>query len=796
MQKNWKIKEQKALPKDIIQKAGSEILANILINRGIDTPLKIKNFLNPLKLSVSSPNAFTDMEKSVERIKKAVETNQNITIYGDFDADGITSTAVLYKTLKEIGANVSFYIPDRDTESHGLNTKALVKIISKNKAKLIITVDCAVSDIAEVNFAKGLGVDVIITDHHEAPEELPPAFAIINPKAKNSLREDLSVEEIEYLNYLAGVGVAFKFSCALLEEFNKQDFVNKLLPLVAVGTIADIVPLLGENRTFVSMGLSLIQNGGHIGLNTLLKTAGVEKIEAINSETIAFTVAPRLNAAGRLDSAQKALAILISDDEQEVQESAELLNELNSERQIICDETYKEAVSMIEKAPSDYKHCISLFNEDWHIGIIGIVASKLIEKYNRPVFMMTKDSSEPTHIRCSCRSVKGINVYEVLEIHSEMFLGFGGHSMAAGFSFDENKISFEEFKNRLSSTVEEVSQGLDLTPCLDIDLVLSSDDIKHSLVNEIDKLQPFGAKNPAPVFALKDLKLSQYKMMGQSANHLKMFVTGSNNQVFECVKWNYPDFNLPINSSLDIAFCPKINHFNGNTTIQLDLKDIQSEYLVQKNDSIKILDHRKKTGILSQVIDYINTSKKQIALFIENKKTEEIISSQLAGKSKIFNRLSIPENADQVMLFDCPPSREILNKIVLETKANTVHIMNFDSNTLSTDEFIKVFSGMLKYADKNKNGLINLDELAKAAKTTNKAIDISLELFSDLTLIDLERINEKQSKIAFKTPIELSKIRQHKLYSELNTELSEVEEFTKKMCLCETDELEKFLVQN
>ena len=793
MQKSWKIKESRQISQEILKEAGSEILANILINRGIDTPLKIKNFLNPLKMSITSPDAFSDMRKSVERIKKAVDVGENITIYGDFDADGITSTAVLYKTLKQIGANVSFYIPDRETESHGLNTKALVKIISKNKAKLIITVDCAISDVAEVSFANGFGTDVIITDHHEAPDELPPAFAIINPKAKNSLVENLNIEEIEYLNYLAGVGVAFKLSCALLEEFSMQDYVNQLLPMVAVGTIADIVPLLGENRAFVTMGLSLIQKGAHLGIDTLLKIAGVEKIESATSETIAFSLAPRLNAAGRLDSAQKALAVLISDNEDEIRESAEYLNELNSERQILCDETYREAVSMIEKNEQEHKHCIVLFNEEWHIGVIGIVASKLIEKYNRPVFMMTKDSPESTQIRCSCRSIKGINVYDVLALHSDLFLGFGGHSMAAGFSFDEKIVVFEKFRGLLSKTIEEVAAGLDLRPFLDIDFVLSPENINHSFINELQKLQPFGAKNQPPLFVLKDLKLSQYKMMGQNANHLKMFVSGENSQVFECVKWNYPDFNLPINSKLDIAFYPKFNFFNGNTSIQLDLKDIQSEMLIKTNRQIKILDHRKKTNILNQVMDYLSTSTKKIALFVENKAVESEFFKYPELKDKVFSRLSIPSNYEQIMLFDCPSSKELMNKIVSKTNADTIHIMNFEPNFIAPDDFLKVFSGMLKYSDKNKDGIISVEELAKASKTTDKAINISLELFSELSMIDLEKLESGMYKISFKQPIELSKIKQHQLYADLKRELSDVSEFVKNMHLCDIAELQKIL---
>lgn len=793
MRKIWKTKEHKAISQDIINEAGSEILAKILVNRGIDSVSKIKSFLNPLNMSITSPMVFSDMKKSVERIKKAVLNNENITIYGDFDADGITSTAVLYKTLKEIGANVHFYLPNRESESHGLNTKALINIISKQKSKLIITVDCGISNVQEVNFANGFKTDIIITDHHEAPEVLPKAFAIINPKAKNSLIDDLTVEELENLSYLAGVGVAFKLSCALLEEFNNQNFVDELLPLVAVGTIADIVPLLGENRAFVQMGLILIQKERHKGLSRLLKSASVENPKTITSETIAFSVAPRLNAAGRLDSAVKALNVLIADESKNIDEDIELLNELNLERQSLCDETYSEAVSLIDKSSEGNKDAIILFNEEWHIGIIGIVASRLIEKYNKPVFMMTKDSPQSTEIRCSCRSIKGINVYEVLALHSDLFLGFGGHSMAAGFSFDEKTVSFDNFKKLLNSTISDVSQSLNLIPTVEIDLELVPEDVNYSLIKEIEKLQPFGAKNQPPVFALKNLVLSQYKMMGQNSNHLKIYVTGSNSQVFECVKWNHPDFKLPLNSSLDIAFYPKINVFNGNSTIQLDLKDIQSENFVSNAKSLKILDHRNKTDILGQVIDYIGTSKKRIALFVENKKTEEILSGYSLIKDKIFDRLSIPKNIEQVMFFDCPSGKDLFDKIVSLTKANTVHFMNFEPIIMPTEDCIKLFLGMLKFAYKNKNGLINIEEIAKATHTTNRAVEIALEIFSNLKVIELEKLEENNYKIDFKTPIELVKIKQNALYALLDEELSSVRKFIKTVNSADFDELKETL---
>ena len=456
IRKIWKTKETEITDEQLQACGNSKVLAVLLKNRGIDTPEKIKNFLNPLKNSMSSPDVFTDMKKAAERINMSVKNNEHITVFGDFDTDGITSTAILYLTLKKIGADVDYYLPDRLNESHGLNTKALVKLIAKRHSKLIITVDCGITNIEEVNFAKKFNTDIIITDHHEAPEILPDAYAIINPKAKNAVSDDINVEELQNLNYLSGAGVVFKLCCKLLELCGYEDFVHEIIPLCAIGTIGDVVELIGENRCIVEMGLELLRNGRHKGVQKLIVASGITDLLSLTSENIAFGVVPRINAAGRLDSPETALKLLISNDDNEINEAVIKLNELNSLRQNLCDETFLQAKEMYEKDKFSNKYSIILFNDNWHIGIIGIVSSKLAELYNKPVFLMTCDVNNPDIIRCSSRSIPELNIYNVLSCHKELFEGFGGHKMAAGFSFDKNKISFDKFKDLLSSTIDEI----------------------------------------------------------------------------------------------------------------------------------------------------------------------------------------------------------------------------------------------------------------------------------------------------------------------------------------------------
>ena len=442
MKKEWIVESTNINEKSLIKR--------LLFTRGIKTEEEIKEFLNPLEMKLTSPFVFTDMEKTINRLSKAIENNEVIVIYGDFDADGVTSTAILYKTLKYLGANVHYFIPDRENEGHGFDNKALIKLMTTVKPKVIISVDCGISDVNAVKFLNSFKIiDVIITDHHEAPEELPEAYAIVNPKAPNALDENLSTKQIEHLTYLAGCGVAFKVSQALLMKYEKTEFIYEILPFVAVGTVADVVPLLGENRYFVTKGLDLISKGKHDGLRQLLESAGYDITKGVTSENIAFGVAPRINASGRLDTVDAALKVLISENPQEVSMAVATLNEFNKIRQTLCQEIFAQADKMVQKE-GNRNPAIVLYSDEWHIGIIGIVASKLVEKYYKPVFLMVY-VKEKDQFRCSARSIEGVPLYDVLAANAELFDNFGGHKLAAGLGFTGSKTPFEVVKKALNS---------------------------------------------------------------------------------------------------------------------------------------------------------------------------------------------------------------------------------------------------------------------------------------------------------------------------------------------------------
>ncbi len=753
------------------------LIDRLLEVRGIKSEDAKREFLHPLELTLTHPNAFTDMSKAVERIVKAIEEKENILIYGDFDADGVTSTSVLLKTFKYLGAQVDFYIPNRETEGHGLNNKALIKLMSQKQPKLIITVDNGISNNEEVKFINSFGRDIIITDHHEAPEILPEAYAIINPKAMNALDEKLTATQIEYLTSLAGVGVAFKLAQGILEKYNKLEFSYEILPFVTVGTIADIVPLIGENRYFVTKGLELIASGKHYGLKRMLDVAGVNVENGLTSEQVAFTIAPRVNASGRLDTVDAAIKLMTSENKQEVEMAIITLENFNKIRQELCSETFEQA-DEIWKATGMRDNAIVLFNKDWHIGIVGIVASKFVEKYYKPAFIMTYHE-ETKQYRCSARGVKELNLYDIMSVISDYFDGFGGHQLAGGFSFSEDKVTFETVKKALNQTIDEMINGQKLSPSLDIDLELDVKDIDISLVEEINKLEPFGASNPSPTFAIRNLTLKQKKLMGSTKDHLKLIIDTPNGSK-DCVWWSRGDIPLIAGDKLDIAFAPQLNTFNGTTDIQLIIKDIHSEALIEEEKSeIKIYDHRKKTNIFAQVDDYIKNSKLGISVFAEDMKIKEILKPYKNISECIINRQNACKN-DVLMFFDYPCDEDVLANLKQTVCASALHYMNYQNYKTDEETILKSFASMIRYSCNNLEGKFVLLRGASALGVTEEVIETLLEVFQDCGMIKIVSRETEFYTIEFVNGVEISKALHSIKYAEFVELMNTINDYKNK----------------
>ena len=761
----------------------NSLIENLLIARGITSESDIKEFLNPLEMTLTKPEAFCDMKKAVERVVQAIENEEMIVIYGDFDADGVTSTSLLYKTLKHVGANVRYFIPDREKEGHGFDTKALIKLMSSLKPKLIISVDCGISNVEEVNFIKSFKIDVIITDHHEAPDVLPSAYAILNPKAPNSLEESLSAKQINFLTSLAGVGVAFKLAQGLLNYYNKLDFISEILPFVAVGTVADVVPLVGENRYFVLKGLELISKGKHYGLKRLLESAGYNVADGITSETIAFGVAPRINASGRLETVESAIKLLISENPQEIEMSVINLNELNRIRQKLCQDIFEQADEMVQKENQKKSPAIILYNREWQVGIIGIVASKLVEKYYKPVFMMTY-SEDTKQIKCSARSIDGVHLYEVISSVGDILEGFGGHSMAAGLYFSPEKVSFEEVKSKLNGVIKEAVAGRVLKPFIEVDMELQPKDITVDFVEELSKLEPFGASNPTPIFSLSGCKLVQKKLMGDNKNHLRMIVE-KNGVELTCIRWQEGDINLEVGCELDVAFQPQKNSFNGSTNVQLIIKDIHSAELKESSSeqelSLKIYDHRKKTDILPQVNDYVANSKLNIKIFAENRQIKEYLLKYSALSENIVSRKNI-EKCDSLMFFDYPAEKEVFDKILETAEPSSIHLMKYDIKYLDDKELIKLLTGMIKFSCNNSGGKFDLIRCASFLGKSVAMIEKLLSLLEECGAILINQKRDNEYLIKLLSIDNVASILYNPKYEEIN-DLSEESELFQKSLL-------------
>jgi len=554
---DWKIEYSKICPSQELINAGfSPLLATILELRGITNPTKAEEFIYGNPDSICDPFLLKDMDKAVARIHQAIENKENVAVYGDYDVDGITSTCIVSDWLSNQGLKVIPYIPDRIEEGYGLNTGAIDTLCAQN-VSLIITVDCGITAINEVQHATSLGVDMIITDHHECkPNEIPTAVAVVNPK-----RDDCSYPNTE----LAGVGVALKLISAASSSV--MDTTEKYCDLVAIGTVADVMLLTPENRYLVKIGLEKISKSPSIGISALLKASGLEN-KKITATTIGYTLAPRLNAAGRLGQASQAVNLLMCKSEDAAVELADTLCEMNKDRQAIENEIWKEASSMLD-SNKEINYPIVLASEKWHQGVIGIAASKLAEQYSLPTIMICLDEEKG---KGSCRSYGGFNIFSALSACSEYLEGFGGHALAAGLTINKSKL--EEFKNALKEYY--INNPPTEQPVLNCDLLIYDANIL-SLENvaSLDYLEPYGNGNPKPIMCISDATILNISTIG-GGKHVR-FSVQYEDKMFDCVYFGCTIDSLGINNGerVDIAFSPQVNDFRGRKTVQLVISTIR-----------------------------------------------------------------------------------------------------------------------------------------------------------------------------------------------------------------------------
>ena len=555
----WRVAAPSRAAREELEQAGvPPLLAAVLSARGIRTREEAQALLAPGETPLEDPMGLRDMDRAVRRIRRALETGETVAVYGDYDVDGITSTCLLTDCLSRLGGRVLPYIPDRLEEGYGLNSEA-VSALAAQGVTLIVTVDCGITAVEEAACAASLGVELVITDHHECKAALPAAAAVVDPR-----RADCPYP----FKCLAGVGVALKLVLALGGPARQDELLERYADLAAIGTVADVMSLTGENRTIVRLGLEALRRTGRPGLRALLHEAGLDE-RPLTATAIGYTLAPRINASGRMGCASLAGELLLTDDPARGEELSRALCDLNRERQAIEAEIYTECQAMAEARPQ--RHALVLAGEQWHQGVVGIVASRLAEKYSCPAFMICLQDGKG---KGSCRSFAGFNLFAALERCAPLLEGFGGHALAAGFTIREENIP--AFAAAMNDYVCACTGGEEMVSALDIDGEL--DDVGLLTlegVEGLELLEPYGAGNPKPVFSLSGCLVSAVNEVG-GGRHLKLKLTASGRS-FDAIFFSATaeEAGVGPGDRVDVAFTPQINEYRGGRSVQLQLCDLR-----------------------------------------------------------------------------------------------------------------------------------------------------------------------------------------------------------------------------
>ena len=782
--KKWTLKHKgKVNETDLSKKINiSPEISQILKNRGIDNEKDAEIFMNPSLEYLRDTFLMKDMKKATDRIKKAIENKERIYIYGDYDVDGVSSTSILFLYFKSIDFPVKYYIPNRLEEGYGINEEAIKKI-HNDGCDLIITVDCGITSVKEVDLANELGIYVIIPDHHECQSEIPNALAIVNPK-----QEDCNYP----FDMLCGCGVAFKIIQALTDEEEFKTSMFDYLEIVTLATICDIVPLIDENRIIVKNGLKLMKEGKNLGLRELIKVCGIET-EKIGSSHIGYSVGPRINASGRLGYSYLGVQLFTTDLEDEAKEIANILEAKNIERQMIESKMYKEAEEVL-LSDERYKEdkVLVIAKEGWQHGIIGIVASKLTEKYYKPTVLLTIEDGEATG---SARSIKGFSIFDALVSCKDLMNKFGGHEQAAGLAL--NRENIDELRQRVNEIADYNLTKEDLIENIKVEYELSEESATLDLVEDLHKLEPFGLSNPSPRFIMRDLLLTNIFKMGKNKQHLKLIV--ENEKSYECVGFNmaYLADDFQVGDKIDVLFQVDENNFNNERKVQFLLKDIRLSHpksAVTNDLSIKLFEKivpNNKDDLYSININEEDLlidvdGDKKINVFDYIKEDTLVITNTLNGFYRALSDISlsgfeyeinynyIKEKNNKVQLIFSPNIDKIdlkrynriilydylynkgeysyLNKNILNNEniikyystEDKIYLKNIIDNIVPTrEEFINIYKQMLV----SKELELKLNELKRVFKLLPLKTFVILKVFKELNLLNF-KINYEENNIA------------------------------------------------
>lgn len=753
----------------------SPLMTKILINRGFNEVEEMRKFLSTDLDSLIDPFLLKDMEEATIRIIKAIKSEEKICIYGDYDADGVTSTSILLLFLEKTGANCSYYLPNRLEEGYGLNKKAIDRIYDLG-ASLVITVDCGITNIDEVDYLNRKGIDVIVTDHHQCGENLPKCTAVINP-----YRKDCSYPFKE----LAGVGVVFKLVQGLSKRLDITVNYEEILPIVAVGTVADVMPLIGENRIIVKNGLKMMEETTNLGLKALLEVSDLKDKE-LSAYHIGFILGPRLNAAGRLGVASTGVEMFVSKDYEESLLLAKKLDEENRKRQEIEDGILKEAEELMEEQVDLEKDKVIVLNsKGWHSGIVGICASKITDKYFKPAILF---SLEGDLARGSARSIPTFDIHEGLTKCEDLFESFGGHKQAAGISIKTQNI--EAFKERINTIAKDTLDEEDFIPEVSIDCEIETEDIDLETIKELKKLEPFGIKNPSPQFIYRDAKIDSIRSVGKNNKHLKLIVEKDNNKV-DAIAFNFGEYEniLEIGDNINIITTLEINEYMGMVNPQFKVREIadmefyqsnmDDDYYVyvkkcleMKNEEINSkpmnLDFSSKKDRLNFTIDKLKNEDSIIVLVFNYYNLEEILKAIKMEGRNIIRKTSINYNINTGGKENSLVVLPILSKLDFEDYEKVIfYDLNFDkdnlSNFMENSKSLNIEFLLSKEDIKLNEKLLNIftptvDEMRFVYKTfiSMKGKAFKIEPSSYLKFIN-KKTNEKMTKFKLNLILDIFK---------------------------------------
>lgn len=671
------------------------LVAQTLLRRGINRPEDAEAFLHPERFTSTQ---FPGIESAVELIKLAIRKKDRICVWGDFDVDGQTSTALLVQTLQALNANVIYYIPVRGRESHGVHIDSLKPII-ENGAKLLLTCDTGITAHNAIDYANSRGLDVIVTDHHDLGETLPNAKAIINPKL---LPED------HPLRNLAGVGVAYKLAEALLIENQKSEIVD-LLDLVALGLIADVALLQNETRSLAKQGIEQLRNTNRIGLRVMAELAGAS-FDSLTEETIGFTFAPRLNALGRLGDANPAVELLLTQDSARARLLATQIEGLNAQRRMLTKQVTDAAEAQLRENPDLLNQpAIVLSHPNWPGGVVGIVANRLVERHHKPAILFNE--SDDGILRGSARSIEGLHITEAIAAQKDLLLGFGGHPMAAGMSLKMDDLP--AFRRGLGKAIErQLGDIVFEEPTLQLDAWLALSDLSLDLADSLELLAPFGAGNSELTLATRNVTLKSVKEIGKTKEHLRLNIEDENGEAQSLLWWSGAGEELPpTDAKFDIAYSLRATSYRGQRQVNLQFK----EFRVTEERPIEV----KETGLEIQDLR-LNVST------FERLNVQTLVWAEGADKSKGRSRFALTR-ADEFAIYTTPPSPVELRNALEIVKPKIVHVFAVPPAEEKPDDFLKRLAGLCKFALNNKEGKTTLHELAAAMAAREIAVELGLQ---------------------------------------------------------------------